>query len=104
MSRACACCGWPATRNCRSAWRRRERSVRNSTPRAWPGCAPNGRRAGGAGARSPVAGGGGEPLWVLGRALGVLVTTERGGSELTALAGLVAPFFELAGGFTDVFE
>src|SRR4051794_11713421 len=49
-------------------------------------------------------GGSVEPLWVLGRALGVLVTTERGGSELTALAGLVAPFFELAGGFTDVFE
>ena len=49
-------------------------------------------------------GGSVEPLWVLGRALGVLVTTDRGGSELAELARFVAPFFELAGGFTDVFE
>ena len=45
-----------------------------------------------------------EPLWVLGRALGVLVTTEPGGRELAELARFVAPFFELAGGFTDTFE
>ena len=49
-------------------------------------------------------GGSVEPLWVLGRALGVLVTTDRGGSELAELARFVAPFFELASGFTDVFE
>jgi hypothetical protein len=45
-----------------------------------------------------------EPLWVLGRALGVLVTTEPGGRELAELTRLVAPFFELASGFTDTFE
>src|SRR3954463_4121964 len=49
-------------------------------------------------------GGSVEPLWVLGRALGVVVTTDRGGRELAELARFVAPFFELAGGFTDVFE
>ena len=45
-----------------------------------------------------------EPLWVMGRALGVLVTTEQGGEALEALARSVAPLFELASGFTDVFE
>ena len=45
-----------------------------------------------------------EPLWVMGRALGVLVTSERGGDALAELARFVAPAFELASGFTDVFE
>jgi len=44
------------------------------------------------------------PLVVLGRALGVLVTSTPAGDGLTELAGSVAPTFELASGFTDVFE
>jgi serine phosphatase RsbU (regulator of sigma subunit) len=44
------------------------------------------------------------PLCVLGRALGALVTTRTGGSALLELAREVAPVFELASGFTDVFE
>jgi hypothetical protein len=49
-------------------------------------------------------GGSVEPLWVLGRALGVIVTTESGGRDLAELARFVAPVFELASGFTDTFE
>jgi serine phosphatase RsbU (regulator of sigma subunit) len=44
------------------------------------------------------------PFGVLGRALGVIVTSQAAGSELHALADAIAPIFELAGGFTDVFE
>jgi hypothetical protein len=44
------------------------------------------------------------PLPVLGRALGVLVTTQAAGEALHTLAAAIAPIFELAGGFTDVFE
>jgi serine phosphatase RsbU (regulator of sigma subunit) len=45
-----------------------------------------------------------EPLWVLGRAMGVLIASEPAGKELAELAGAAAPMFELATGFTDVFE
>ena len=45
-----------------------------------------------------------EPLWVLGRAMGVLVTSAPAGPELSELVGAAAPMFELATGFTDVFE
>ncbi len=45
-----------------------------------------------------------EPLVVLGRALGVIVTTRDSGSELAGLARHAALVFELATGFTDVFE
>ena len=45
-----------------------------------------------------------EPLWVLGRAMGVLVTSAPAGPELAKLVGAAAPMFELATGFTDVFE
>jgi len=44
------------------------------------------------------------PLWVLGRALGILVTTRPAAESVEALAEAVAPIFELAGGFTDVVE
>jgi stage II sporulation SpoE-like protein len=44
------------------------------------------------------------PLPVLGRALGVIVTSQAAGDELRATAAEVAPIFELANGFTDVFE
>jgi hypothetical protein len=43
-------------------------------------------------------------LPVLGRALGVIVTSQAAGRELHALAAAFAPIFELANGFTDVFE
>ena len=45
-----------------------------------------------------------EPLWVLGRALGVLVASQSGESGLGDLVRWAAPMFELATGFTDVFE
>jgi serine phosphatase RsbU (regulator of sigma subunit) len=45
-----------------------------------------------------------EPLWVLGRAMGALIASESAGKELAELAGAAAPMFELATGFTDVFE
>lgn len=44
------------------------------------------------------------PLPVLGRALGVIVTSQAAGDGLHATAAAVAPVFELATGFTDVFE
>ena len=44
------------------------------------------------------------PLWVLGRALGVLVTTRGAGAELLTLARSVAPTLELVAGFTDEVE
>jgi Stage II sporulation protein E (SpoIIE) len=44
------------------------------------------------------------PLWVLGRALGVLITTEPPAGPLAVLAEAAAPLFELAAGFSDVFE
>jgi hypothetical protein len=44
------------------------------------------------------------PLPVLGRALGVIVTSQAAGDGLHALAAEMAPIFELATGFTDVFE
>jgi hypothetical protein len=49
-------------------------------------------------------GGAVEPLWVLGRAMGVLITSAPAGNELAELADAAAPMFELATGFTDVFE
>ncbi|WP_156028259.1 PP2C family protein-serine/threonine phosphatase [Candidatus Solirubrobacter pratensis] len=61
------------------------RQVRQQLVKTWPECT--------------VA-----PLWVLGRAVGVLATTEAAGGALSELACAVAPAFELASGFTDVFE
>lgn len=44
------------------------------------------------------------PLWVLGRALGVLVSTRDAGDGLDALARSMAPMLELASDFTDEVE
>lgn len=45
-----------------------------------------------------------EPLWVLGRALGVLISSAPPAEELAQLTRAAGPLFELATGFTDVFE